>query len=174
MKRQADKTALVIYYYANRKLTELNLEKEAVAEFQQVLRLFPESIWAGLSPGRCTKVICGGSWKWAGHPWILKSHFFREWKPCFQFKLFVEELLNPPSRPTATFQLKFYFNLKNTKKTKKVYKKRKNKLIQNHQKWRLDHSSPGKWKIEFFSWSKMINFCVFFSEKLCRFFAFCD
>jgi TolA-binding protein len=46
MKRQADKTALVIYYYANRKLTELNLEKEAVAEFQQVIRLFPESIWA--------------------------------------------------------------------------------------------------------------------------------
>jgi len=46
MKRQMDDVALAIYYQANRKLTELNLREDAVAEFRQVIRLFPESIWA--------------------------------------------------------------------------------------------------------------------------------
>lgn len=46
LEQQVDQAALTIYYQANRKLHELNLKEEAIADFQKVIKLFPKSFWA--------------------------------------------------------------------------------------------------------------------------------
>ena len=52
MQRQADKTAFILVYEANRMYDELNQKDSAIQTYNMVIQLFPKSKWAGVARRR--------------------------------------------------------------------------------------------------------------------------
>jgi hypothetical protein len=46
VKEQLDKAAFIIVYQADRKYNELDLKESAIADYRQVIKLYPQTMWA--------------------------------------------------------------------------------------------------------------------------------
>ena len=56
VKQQLEKAACTIVYYADRKYNELNLIESAIADYQQVIKLYPQTIWAQKAQNRLENI----------------------------------------------------------------------------------------------------------------------
>jgi TolA-binding protein len=52
VKEQLDKAAFIIVYQADRKYNELDLKESAIADYRQVIKLYPQTMWAGKAQER--------------------------------------------------------------------------------------------------------------------------
>ena len=56
MQKQADKTAFILVYQANRMHRELNLKDSAVRTYNRVIQLFPQNRWAEVARQRLAEI----------------------------------------------------------------------------------------------------------------------
>ena len=56
MQKQADKTAFVLIYQADYMYRELNLKSDAIEQYNQIIKLFPENRWATMAKQKLLEI----------------------------------------------------------------------------------------------------------------------